>query len=420
MEAKSKLAAQYVRMSTEHQRYSIEHQVAANTLYALEHGYEIVQTFSDAGISGVTLTKRPALQALLADVLGGTARYQTVLVFDVSRWGRFQDPDQAAHYEFVCRQAGVTIQYCAESFSNDTGMSGAIMKSVKRVMAAEFSQELSVKISRAQDRVAAKGYWTNGPPGLGYRRQPMRPDGRTRPILEEGELNGVQDDRVVLVPGPPEEVALVRRIYRECLQGRSAQQIANRLSDEGIPAPRGGRWHHTSIGNILRNEKYTGVLIHGTQRIRFGKPAKSGQEKVRVPGAFRPLISRYVYQQVQVRWRRRPRLHRSDEELISELRALYLKTGRLTHRVLKEAPDMPSFRIYTRRFGSMQAVYALVGYQPTMQQIKAADAIVNRRAGKAKNRYSAEALARAGEQLPLALEPQREGQANHLTGLRAD
>jgi DNA invertase Pin-like site-specific DNA recombinase len=37
-----------------------------------------------------------------------------VLVYDVSRWGRFQDIDESAHYEFVCKQAGIKVAYCAE------------------------------------------------------------------------------------------------------------------------------------------------------------------------------------------------------------------------------------------------------------------------------------------------------------------
>jgi DNA invertase Pin-like site-specific DNA recombinase len=54
------------------------------------------------------LKHRKGLQQLLQDVVGGTATYQTVLVYDVSRWGRFQDSDESAHYEFLCKSAGVS------------------------------------------------------------------------------------------------------------------------------------------------------------------------------------------------------------------------------------------------------------------------------------------------------------------------
>src|SRR5215813_14919403 len=106
--------AMYLRMSTEHQRYSIQNQSAAIGHYAKVHGFTIIRAYSDAGKSGVTLRKRPGLRDLLRDVTAGNAPFQAILVYDVSRWGRFQDADEAAHYEFLCKSAGIPIHYCAE------------------------------------------------------------------------------------------------------------------------------------------------------------------------------------------------------------------------------------------------------------------------------------------------------------------
>jgi DNA invertase Pin-like site-specific DNA recombinase len=44
---------------------------------------------------------------LVADVVAGQDVFDTILVYDVSRWGRFQDADESAHLEFLCRSAGV-------------------------------------------------------------------------------------------------------------------------------------------------------------------------------------------------------------------------------------------------------------------------------------------------------------------------
>ena len=111
--------AQYLRMSTEHQQYSLEHQAAAIQKYAEEHNFEIVRTYSDAAKSGVVLKRRTGLRQLLQDVASGNAGYDAVLVYDVSRWGRFQDTDESAHYEFLCKVAGIPVHYCAEVFAND-------------------------------------------------------------------------------------------------------------------------------------------------------------------------------------------------------------------------------------------------------------------------------------------------------------
>jgi DNA invertase Pin-like site-specific DNA recombinase len=107
--------AQYVRMSTDMQTHSIENQVAAIALWAARRGITIVRSYEDAGKSGLRLSGRAALQELISDVKSGQADFSIVLVYDVSRWGRFQDSDESAYYEFICKEAGVTVEYCAES-----------------------------------------------------------------------------------------------------------------------------------------------------------------------------------------------------------------------------------------------------------------------------------------------------------------
>lgn len=180
-------AAQYLRMSTEHQRYSLEHQAVWIASYAAEHGYEIVRTYSDAGKSGLRIEGRDALVELLGDVVGRQAGFTVILVLDVSRWGRFQDPDQAAHYEFICKAAGVRVEYCAEAFENDGSVMSALLKQFKRAMAAEFSRELSVKIAKVQRGLAAKGYRQGGPAGYGLRRQVVNEAGEPCGLLAKGE-----------------------------------------------------------------------------------------------------------------------------------------------------------------------------------------------------------------------------------------
>ncbi|WP_327196223.1 recombinase family protein [Sphingomonas sp. SRS2] len=132
-------AAQYVRMSTEHQKYSTENQAEIIAQYAARRGFEIVKTYEDSGKSGLRLDGRLSLQQLIADVRGGQTDFKAILVYDVSRWGRFQDADESAYYEFICREAGIAVQYCAEQFENDGSLSATIIKSMKRAMAGEYT-----------------------------------------------------------------------------------------------------------------------------------------------------------------------------------------------------------------------------------------------------------------------------------------
>ncbi len=136
--------AEYVRMSTDHQKYSIANQSAAIRTYAADHGMDIVRTYADPGRTGLTIRHRPGLSALVSDVVSGRAAFKFILVLDISRWGRFQDADESAHYEFLCRSAGISVVYCAEPFLQDPTPIGSVFKALKRAMAGEFSRDLSV------------------------------------------------------------------------------------------------------------------------------------------------------------------------------------------------------------------------------------------------------------------------------------
>src|SRR5207245_11638959 len=114
---------------------------------------------------------RSALKELIAVVQSGQAGFKVILVYDVSRWGRFQDADESAYYEYICKRAGISVQYCAEQFENDGSPVSTIVKGVKRAMAGEYSRELSVKVFAGQCRLIELGFRQGGPPGCGLRRR---------------------------------------------------------------------------------------------------------------------------------------------------------------------------------------------------------------------------------------------------------
>jgi len=256
-------AAQYVRMSTEHQKYSTENQAEAIAQYAARRGFEIIKTYEDSGKSGLRLDGRLSLQQLIADVRGGNAGFETILVYDVSRWGRFQDADESAYYEFICREAGIAVHYCAEQFENDGSLSATIIKSMKRAMAGEYSRELSAKVFAGQCRLIRLGFRQGGAAGYGLRRQLVDEQRTPKALLGRGEQKSLQTDRVVLRPGPPEEVETVRRLYRMfVVQRRTEAEIAAELNKEGIVTDLGRPWTRGTVHQILTNEKYIGNNVY--------------------------------------------------------------------------------------------------------------------------------------------------------------
>src|SRR5579862_3280439 len=188
-------AAQYVRMSTEHQQYSTANQQDAIREYAQRRGFSIVRTYADEGRSGLNVAGRESLRALIDDVQSGRSDYRAILVYDISRWGRFQDADESAYYEYLCKRAGISVQYCAEQFENDGSPVSTIVKGVKRAMAGEYSRELSAKVFAGQCRLIELGFRQGGPPGYGLRRQLIDRDGNSKGLLRRGERKSLQTDR---------------------------------------------------------------------------------------------------------------------------------------------------------------------------------------------------------------------------------
>ena len=171
-------AAHYVRMSTEHQQYSPENQADIIRQYAADHNMDIVQVYSDHGRSGLNIAGREGLNRLMADVEAKRTDFTSLLVYDVSRWGRFQDVDESAYYEYVLKRAGIRVHYCAEQFENDGSMSSSVLRTLKRSMAAEYSRELSVKVFSGQCRLIELGFRQGGPAAtraeMGDRRSRLR------------------------------------------------------------------------------------------------------------------------------------------------------------------------------------------------------------------------------------------------------
>lgn len=145
-------AAQYMRTATEHQEYSTQNQSDKIRDYASKRDIEIVQTYSDVGKSGLSIFGRTGLQKLLSDVNSGRSEFSMVLVCDISRWGRFLNPDEGAYCEYVCKRAGIEVTYCCDQSGDSSASVAAIVQAIKQSMSDEYRRERSVMIDKAPDR----------------------------------------------------------------------------------------------------------------------------------------------------------------------------------------------------------------------------------------------------------------------------
>jgi len=355
-------AALYLRMSTEHQKYSFENQTYAVRQYATVHDFEVIHIYSDPAKSGLLLKNRTGLRQLLVDVAGGKAPFRAILVYDVSRWGRFQDTDESAHYEFLCKSAGIPVHYCAEQFTNDGSILSSIIKNLKRVMAGEYSRELSVKVFAGQKRLAELGFKQGGPPGLGYRRMLVSADGNPKHVLAWGERKYIATDRVRLVVGPPKEVECVRGIFRMyVVEKLSLKAIARELNRRKFPSVKGGRWTHNLIVDMLSHPKYIGcnVFNQSTGRLGASRSPTPRSQWIIVPGAHEAIIDQDIFDRAQARLAGLF-VRRSNDDILENLKALLAEKGKLDLSIIARSGIAPSG--LRSRFGGVRRAYKLIGY----------------------------------------------------------
>jgi len=358
-------AAAYVRMSTEHQQYSTENQLDIIQEYAAQHGLTIVRTYSDEGKSGLGIQWRGSLQQLIADVQTHECGYDVILAYDISRWGRFQDADESGYYEFICKKAGVHVEYCAEQFTNDGSPMSNMMKSFKRGMAGEYSRELSVKVFKGQCTLIEKGVRQGGPAGFGLRRALIDEQRKFKGVLTLGEQKSIQTDRVILVPGPDEETAIVRQLYRWFVEdGLSEVQIAERLNGRGVRTDFDRAWTRGTVHQVLTNEKYIGNNVYNRRsyKLKQRRVVNPPEMYIRADGAFAAIVDQTLFTRAQEIIATRCRRY-SDDELLSFLTDVWKRMGRLTALIIDEH-DGPSSTVYRSRFGSLIRAYAMIGYLP--------------------------------------------------------
>ena len=358
-------AAQYMRMSTGLQEYSLSNQADAILRYAIAHSFEIVETYADAAKSGLALKGRSHLQRLLADVQSGNAPYRAILVYDVSRWGRFQDTDESAHWEFICKSAGIPVHYCVEQFANDGSIPSVLLKTLKRVMAGEFSRDLSAKVYAGKKNAILKGFSSGGFASYGFQRILVSSDPkRHERVLLKGERKAIQTDRIVFSPGPPEEIECVRTIFKMAISGMTARAIAEELNRTGAPC-RGTKWTAHLVLCILHNRRCVGTNVWGktSQKLHSGRVPVPEHEWVSKEHSCDPIVDQQTFDEAQQALHKRT-IFRPNEELVNRFSEVFKRAGYMSASLMDSTGGIPTSGTVRRRFGSLERLYELIGYDP--------------------------------------------------------
>lgn len=306
-EAKRLEAVAYYRHSAEDkQENSVPIQRGHAEKFAQEHNIDIVHEEADEGKSGLLAT-RPGFDRLFQDwILNPEApSFDLVLVYDVSRWGRFQDQDEAAYYEFLCKKQGKKVVYITKGFpKEDEKLISHLQTSIERYMAAEYSRQLSHKVFHGCVKVSEQGYSAGGTACYGMTRILL--DENKKPIraLKKGEHKMIANQRVTFAPSNDQTTEVVKDIFKLLIdEWFTPYEIADHLNDQQIPSPSGGLWNREKIVRILTNETYIGTRIYNKtwNRLKQGRRRNPTNEWVFCYNAFPAIIDQDIFMRAQER-----------------------------------------------------------------------------------------------------------------------
>jgi len=304
-QTQNKKAIAYYRHSAEDkQENSVLIQREHAQKFAAQYQIEIIHEEADEGKSGL-LSNRPGFEKLFSEwILKSDApQFDYVLVYDVSRWGRFQDQDEAAYYEFRCKQQGKKVVYVSRGFpKEEQKLISHLQTSIERYMAAEYSRQLSDKVFHGCVKVSEQGYSAGGTPCYGMARLLLDESKKPVGILKKGEHKAIDNQRVTFTPMNDETTKTVQDIFELLVKKWfRPNEIAEVLNHKNIPSAKGGKWDSGKVFKILTNETYTGTRIYNKTwgRLKQKKQNNPRNEWVIKPDAFPPVVDQEIFKEAQ-------------------------------------------------------------------------------------------------------------------------
>lgn len=230
---------------SDEQATSYETQIEHYTTYINNHpDWEFAGIFADDGISGTNTKKREEFNRMIDECMAGNI--DMIITKSISRFAR--NTLDCLKYIRQLKDKNIPVYFEKENI-NTMDSKGEVMLTIMASLAQQESQSLSQNVKLGlQYRYQQGEIQINCARFLGYTKD--------------------ENKKLVIVP---EEAEVVKRIYREYLEGASMLKIARGLEADGIRNGAGNkRWHTSNINHILRNEKYIGdALLQKTYTVDF-------------------------------------------------------------------------------------------------------------------------------------------------------
>jgi len=260
----------YIRVSTTEQAeegYSLAAQERSLREYAERTNLTLAHVYADEGISAKD-TKRPGLQAALAAIGKG----DVLVVWKLDRLSRSVRDTEAIFSALDKRSASfVSVM---EPHLSTAGASGVLVRQITAVFAEHYRRSLGENVRHGMVQLVRQGKWAGGPAPYGY-------------DLEAGTLT------------PNQYADVVRKIYRDYVEGESIRAIALALNRAGVRTRQQALWSSATVSYILRQPFYCGL-------IGYGKTA--GKRIENVQGTHQAIVAPELWQRVQDTLERRKAL----------------------------------------------------------------------------------------------------------------
>lgn len=284
---KKKRVAAYARVSMETDRlnHSLSQQISFyNNLIQKNPEWEFAGVFADNGISGTATSKRMQFNKMIEETKKGNI--DIILTKSISRFAK--NTLDLLNVVRELKELGVEIRFEKENINTLTG-DGELMLSIL----ASFAQEESRSIS---DNVK----WG------------------TRKRFEKGIPNGHFiiygykwiDDKLVIVP---EEAKVVKKIFKNFLDGKSRLETEREFRENGIKTRLGCKWKDSNIKGVLCNITYTGNMLFQKEFIedpitKHRKKNKGELPQYYVKNTHEAIIDKKTFDYVQEEMKRRREL----------------------------------------------------------------------------------------------------------------
>ncbi len=284
-----KRAIAYLRKSTDLQETSLEQQREKILQFAKENSIRVIEFFAEEAC-GENVEGRPQFREMI-ECCRSKEEFQYVLVYDISRWGRFENPKEAVYWEVEVEKFGRKIVFVSEGFKEDS-IGNSITNFIKSAEASEYLKNVRRQTIRGMIYNAEKGFWMGGRPPYGYSRAIVE-NGKVVEVLPEGKQKNIKSQKIKLAINP-EQANVIKTIFLMFTkQGMSVHSIVTHLNQSNYPPPRGHMWSKSSIWRILHNDAYIGTLVYNRENVhkRHGKHKYNPKDKwTMVEGAHEPII----------------------------------------------------------------------------------------------------------------------------------